>query len=154
VLYDARWQDTFFVAAVDGCSTLWEHDHADKVDRSTPCRRTQRRWIEQAAKLLGLVKELPQRMADEVCQELGIGGLEHRKARGAWAEARDIRSRSRAVLSILALLVIDGHVYRRVLASGHITGSLATGYIWDCERSRRLFPALGTSRGYGDRSPP
>ncbi len=158
VIYDVRWKDTLFVAAIDASTTeaasrpspLWEHDHADK----TPCRRTQRRWINHAGRLLGLAIDLSQDMADKVCWELGIAGYDHRKAREAWAEARDMRRRARAVLSILALLEIDGKVYQRILASGHLTGAMATGYIWDCEVSRRLFPTLGTSQGCGGRSPP
>jgi hypothetical protein len=102
--------------------------------------------------LLGLGRELAQGLADDVCQALEVPGWDHRRARQAWAQTRDIRDRARAVLSIVMLLQIDGLVFERLLAAASVTSSLPPSCVWDCERSQAVFPArrmagVGTGRG-------
>ncbi len=79
-------------------------------------------------------------------------GIEFEDERIAFPEFMEMRGSTR--FNSVPVLEIDGKVYQRILASGHLTGAMATGYIWDCEVSRRLFPTLGTSQGCGGRSPP
>ena len=144
------------LAAADGSKQLWSHERVRGVDPESPCLRTQRRWVEKAAGMLALLGDLPGRTAEVVARVLGVGGLAHEQARQACAKTRDIRVRSRAVLSILTLIAVDGSVLFRVLGSGSLAGALGPAYVWDPDRGRRLFPADGTA-GPGEgrsRSPP
>ncbi len=147
-----------FVAALvaaDRARPLWPHERVQGVDPESPGLRTQRRWVEKAAGLVGLLGDLPDRAAEVVARRLGVGGLAHEQARQACAKARDIRGRSRAVVRILALMAIDGSVLFRVLGAGTLAGALGGAYIWNPDHDRRLFPADGRAGpGEGRSRPP
>lgn len=143
------------MAAADASKELWPHERVESVDPESPCLRTQRRWVEKAAGLVGLLGGLPDRTAEVVARMLGVGGLAHEQVRQAFVKARDIRGRSRAVVSILALIAVDGSVLFRVLGSGSLAGALGPAYIWNPDHDRRLFPADGRAGpGEGRSRPP
>lgn len=143
------------VSAADPRTPLWLHE-AIEDDPATWRLRTQRRWVGRCAKLLGLVAGVPARTAEITARLLGVAGTAHRQARQAWFEARDIRARSLAVVSILALIPMDAGIVSRLLGAGTHTGGTEQAYIWEPGACRRSFPADGTaSPGSGRcRTPP
>lgn len=110
--------------------------------------------MRQAGLLLGLASELPRRTGEKVAELLGVGGTLHHQAAARWAAARSVRERSRAVMSILVLLELDGAIVWRLLAAASLTGATAPAYV--CQpRTGRLFPAGRTpAPGYGRSRPP
>jgi len=145
-----------FVAAAEAAQDgfkLWPHEPMED-DRPVGRLRTQRRWVRQAGLLLGLASKLPRRTREVVAELLGVAGTLHHQAAARWAAARSIRERSRAVMSILALLELDGAVVWRLLAAGSLTGAIGPAYV--CQpRTGRLFPAGRTpAPGYGRSRPP
>ncbi len=146
----------YFVAAAsaaDPATPLWQHETiAD--DPATWRLRTQRRWVQQGAKMLGLLTEVPGRTAEIAARILRVPGTAHQEARHAWANARDIRARSRAVVSILALITMDAQAPARLLGAATHTGGTAPAYIWSPGIRRRLFPADGTTSPGGGRCRP
>lgn len=146
----------FFVAAAvaaDPEQELWLHDRlADEHD--TPCLRTQRRWVEWGGKVLGLVSDLPQRAAEDIAELLDIAGIAHVQARRRWADARDIRQRSCAVLSVLALLTVDESLLFRLLGAGCIGEAFPGSWLFSAEASAFVFPGSGTLPPTAGRSRP
>lgn len=90
-----------------------------------------------------------------VARLLGVGGTLHEQARVAWSEARDIRTRSAVIVSILALIPLDAGVTARLLGAGSVTGATRRASTWDPRTSRLLFPSDGTGwPGSGRSRPP
>jgi hypothetical protein len=116
--------------------------------------RTQRRWIQWVACLLGLLSELGPRRAEQVATTLAVAGLIHEQARKAYRESTEIRTRADAILSVLSLVAIDTKTVSRLLGVGTITGALGSAYLWSCERGRREFPAGRTVSLDQNRGPP
>ena len=106
---------------------------------------TQRRWVRSSGLLLGLASEVPARAAEVVARLLGVAGTLHDRARREWAEARDIRARSSAVVSILALVSLDVWVVMRLLGAGSVTGAFGPASVWEPSARRRTFPVDGTA---------
>ena len=131
------------MAAADPEQPLWLHDRLDN-ERDTPCLRTQRRWVETCGQALGLDSDLPSRAAERVVGLLGMAGMVHEEARRRWAEARDIRRRSSAVVSVVALLAVDESLLFRLLGAGCISGALPPSWLWSAEASALVFPGSGT----------
>jgi len=126
------------------------------VDELPPwCLETQRRWVRSSGRLLGLAGEVPDRTAEVAARLLGVAGTLHERARRAWAEARDIRARSLAVVSILALVPLDAGVVVRLLGAGSMTGAFGLASTWEPAARRRTFPSDGTGHpGRGRCRPP
>lgn len=136
----------FFVAAAaaaDPEQALWLHDRLDS-ERDIPCLRTQRRWVERCGGILGLASDLPLRAAESVAGLFDIAGMAHQEARRRWAEARDIRGRSRAVVSVLALLTVDESLLFRLLGAGCIGEAFPESWLFSAEASAFVFPGSGT----------
>ena len=130
-------------AAADPEQPLWLHDRLDN-ERGIPCLRTQRRWVERCGEILGLASDLPKRAAESVAELLDIAGMAHGEARKRWAAARDIRGRSCAVVSVLALLSVDENLLYRLLGAGCISGALPASGLFSAEASALVFPGSGT----------
>jgi hypothetical protein len=146
----------FFVAAAvaaDPEQALWLHDRLAH-EQDTPCLRTQRRWVERGGEILGLAGDLPGRVAESVVEVLGIAGMAHQEARRRWAEARDIRGRSRAVVSVLALLTVDESLLFRLLGAGCIGEAFPGSWLFSAEASAFVFPGSGTLPPTAGRSRP
>lgn len=127
------------------------------MDELPPWRlETQRRWVRSCGLALGLAAEVSGRTAEVVARLLGVAGTVHERARREWAEARDIRARSSAVVSILALVALDATVVARLLGAGSVSGAWGQASTWEPAARRRTFPSDGTGGpGRGRcRSPP
>lgn len=121
-------------------------------DRGKLSLRTQRRWLERSAALLGLVQ--PSELSEPIRDRLRLPGLDHRQARIDFSAGRSLRERAGAVTSLLAEFAMDAELWRRLLAAGHLAGLWGPPALWRAGRVERLFPA-GTERGRGaGRAPP
>lgn len=113
------WQITIFVAALqaahgqpwprqsDGIARVWE---------------TQLEDIAKSAKALGLTKETPPRIGEQIAQRLGVPRLELLDAAGAYQEARGYKERGRAIFAVLDRLVPGRCVLERLLAAFVLSG--------------------------------
>jgi hypothetical protein len=155
---DRRWGATIFVAAIEAAAkgkSLWLHERERGTsDALEPCLRTQRRWVAWAGRLLGLVKDLGARPAEQVACALAVPGLIHQQAREVFGGSGNIRMRAVSVLSVLCLVAVDAQTVSRLLEAGTITGAFGPAFVWSPERGRREFPARRTVDLSRQRGPP
>jgi hypothetical protein len=125
--------------------TVWD-------DRGKPVLRTQRRWLEQGAALLGLSQ--PLELSELIRDALRLPGLDHRESGSALASGRTLVERGAAVTRTLAVVSLNDQLWPRLLTAGHLAGLWGPPSIWRAGRVERLFPAgTGRLRGEG-RGPP
>ncbi len=114
----AKWRRTVFEAPVTVSSGTaarrGEGGHADAF---------QQRHIAKAAEILGLGSDITPATAEQIRGELGLPGLDHDKARRDFAGAQGHLSRARAIVLLLAALVVDAAVCPRILRAGHLAGA-------------------------------
>jgi hypothetical protein len=123
------WCRTFFAAVLDAAMGIgWSRESpADNLRR----RRTQRRYMELCATLLGLSHE----MEDEVCQRiaacLGIAWLLLSDRRAVYQSAVTYRERGPVIKSILEMIPLDRSLSHRLLTAGFIAGLWGRPKRWD-----------------------
>lgn len=121
-------------------------------DRRQLTLRTQRRWLQRGAALLGLIQQ--GELSEQIRARLTLPGLDHRQARIGFAAGQSLRERGGAVTSLLAELAMDAELWRGLLAAGHLAGLWGPPALWRAGRVERLFP-VGTVAGRGGgRAPP
>lgn len=123
------WCRTFFAAVLDAAEEIgWSRESpADNLRR----RRTQRRYMELCATLLGLSHE----MEDEVCQRiaacLGIAWLLLSDRRAVYQSAVTYRERGPVIKSVLEMIPLDRSLSHRLLTAGFIAGLWGRPKRWD-----------------------
>jgi hypothetical protein len=123
------WCRTFFAAVLDAAMGIgWSRESpADNLRR----RRTQRRYMELCATLLGLSHE----MGDEVCQRiaacLGIAWLLLSDRRAVYQSAVTYRERGPVIKSVLEMIPLDRSLSHRLLTAGFIAGLWGRPERWD-----------------------
>jgi len=101
-----------------------------------PRYSTQRRWIEQCGRILGLSAGVELRQAERIAEELDLGALEHRPARQRFLDGRRLRERGEAVVSVLERLRLGDGLWPRVLAAGCLGGAWGRPWRWSPEAGR------------------
>jgi hypothetical protein len=123
------WCRTFFAAALDAAmGTGWSRE--SPVDDSRR-KRTQQRYLELCARLLGLSHE----MEDEVCQRiaasLGIAWLLLSDRRALYQSAVTYMERGPVIKSVLEKVSVDRSLAHRLLTAGFIAGLWGRPKWWD-----------------------
>jgi hypothetical protein len=123
------WCRTFFAAVQDAAEEIgWSRESPADDSRR---RRTQRRYLELCARLLGLSHE----MGDEVCQRiaasLGIAWLLLSDRRGGYLSAVTYMERGPVIKSVLEMIPVDRSLAHRLLTAGFIAGLWGRPKRWD-----------------------
>jgi hypothetical protein len=120
-------------------------------DPAGPRYRTQARWIERGARLLGLSGTLEDRAAERIAEELELLGLEHHALRQRFRRSGRLEERG-TVLSELLLLPLDGMLWARLLAAGHLASVWKAPKLWVPQLGQSLSPFSRSVRAM--RAPP
>jgi hypothetical protein len=123
------WCRTVFAAALDAAEGKgWSRESPVDDPRR---RRTQRRYLELCATLLGLSHE----MEDEVCQRiaacLGIAWLLLSDRRAVYQSAVTYMERGPVIKSVLEMIPLDRSLSHRLLTAGFIAGLWGRPKLWD-----------------------
>ena len=130
---------------------LWVHEPV-AGDGIGPRYQSQRRWLGQAARLVGLAAELTGAVGERIVAELGLVGGEHAVARRRYAASRRLVDRGAVVVAVLDELRLTDDLLSRVLAAGEVAG--LWGRPWLCDDSTGQRYAPGSSAGRWRRGPP
>ena len=113
---------------------------------------TQRRWIERSARVLGLSEAIKPPVVEEIVEQLGVSGLEHREARDRYGRASGLVERGKAMVSVLNLIHFGDDLCARLMAAGVLSGCWGKVVFWDPKFNRRI--SLLSRVGRASRSPP
>lgn len=91
--------------------------------------RTQRRWIERGAQLLGLVSSSP--VEEMIRDHLGVDGMDHHLACGQYQQTTSPKARGSAILNVEQRIGRDRSRVLRLLAAGSLSGLWGHPYLWD-----------------------
>lgn len=127
------WQMTFFDAAALEATTGVECCEANAANEPWH-RRTQRRRLEAAGRLLGIHPEIEDRTRERIAAQLGVALLTLRAAAKQWTTGW--RAQGAAVVAVLLAVTVDARLLDRILAAGALSG------LWPA--SRRWEVACGT----------
>jgi hypothetical protein len=134
------WSPTVFGAAQDAAAgQAWP--------RESPARwRTQGRWLQLSARLLGIGPvvddgEGERRAREQIAETLGVPALRLRDGAQRFRQGRGYRERGRAVMALLARLPTPRSLGERLLAAGAIAGLWGRPSRWD-PGGRQMRPLL------------
>jgi hypothetical protein len=150
---DEKWRSSRVVAVMDAADPavdLWFPEGSE----TTPCQRTQRRWIARIQEILGLGTSLSSALSEQIARVLGVPGYDHQQARSRVSSAGTVRERASAILHLVALMTLDDEIFARFLGAGSLSGFWKVGLIWDVKSSQVVFPVPGTSYPKSGRDPP
>lgn len=117
-----RWQSTTFGAALDAAEgARWPEQGGEWH------RRTQGRWLERGAMLLGLTSATTAKRHELIASALSVPLLALREAARQYGRGRSWKSRALAVVSVLGSLARGAGV----LVSGEIGGLWGRPSRWD-----------------------
>lgn len=131
----AAWRVTPFEAALDAAQGVPWHRTGRKRMDDTRRWRTQGRWLQLAATLLGLVVMAPERLA--LAAGLEVPALTLQDAAQAYVGSKGYRGRGEAILSVLRAWPRSVRTAERLLGSGALTGHWGAPMAWDAS-TRRL----------------
>ena len=117
-----------------------------------PRYSTQRRWLGQSARLVGLASELEPWVVEQIVGELGPVGSEHAVLRRQYGASGSLLSRGRAVVTVLGQVSGAAGLPSRVLAAGHLAGLWGPPWLCDVHSGHRFSPL--SSAGRWRRGPP
>jgi len=141
-----------FEAAVDASlGRLWPREPFGKSQYPSSYAG-QRLWIERAGRLLGLSHAVSPRTSEAIGEDLGVPGIEHRRARQDFLTAAGLKGRGHAVVAVLESLNSDRHLFSRFLAAGCRSGCLDRAWLFDPSLKRRISPLSPLARAL--RRPP
>ena len=124
-----------FEAAIEAAKgTRWVHEPVQD-DPDGPRLRTQRRWLERAAHVLGLCQAVSVEIVGRVVSVLGLMGLDHQRAWHRFSATRRMREQGGAVSGLLEQLPLDAQLWARLLAAGGL------GQAWG--EARMLVASIG-----------
>jgi hypothetical protein len=132
----------------------WVRDAGYEDGPPRPRHATVRRQLARAARLLGLSGDVDERQAEAVALALDLAGLDHTRARRAFAEGKSLRERGGAIVSALERMPLGGDLEGRLLLAGFLVGLWGPPLVWDALRSRATFPRAGTILAKCSRNPP
>src|SRR5687767_9884415 len=93
-----------FVSALEAAEgRLWLREVIED-DPPGPRYRTQERWLGLGARLLGLGSSVGDRQAEQIAEELGLMGLEHRALRRRFEQASRLEARGQVIAEALSML--------------------------------------------------
>lgn len=122
------WEQTIFVAATDAAKgQLWARSSPSEDDWR---QRTQGRWLELGAKLLGL-DEVGERVREQLAERLGLDCLDVIEEARAYRAAIGLRGRGRVIARMLARLPIRRSLCDDLLVCGSIAGLWGRPSRWD-----------------------
>lgn len=101
--------------------------------------RTQRRWMERSAQLLGLV---PSPVVEWIRDQLGVAGMDHHQASIQYQATASLKAQGKAVLNVERRINRDRSRLLRLLAAGSLSGLWGHPFLWDPARGQR-FSLLG-----------
>lgn len=144
-------QEVLFEAAVDAAlGHRWESEPIEDLGR--PRYPTQRRRIVRCSRLLGLGRELPEPIVEQIRDYLGIDGIDHEQGRSRFQSEKSLTSQGAAIASVCQQSIRGESLVPRLLATGHLSGLWGHPWLWDPVRGQR-FSAL-SRLGYVLRGPP
>lgn len=129
----------------------WVHEPV-AGDGVGPRYSTQRRWLGQSARLLGLASELHRCVVERIVAELGLVGSEHAVLRRQHAASGSLVGRGGAVVAVLEQVSATEGLLSRVLAAGHLAGLWGHPWLSDVHTGQRFSPL--SSEGRWRRGPP
>jgi hypothetical protein len=123
------WYITVFAAALDACQGIgwFRESPADDCRR----RRTQRRYIEMVALLLGLSYEMDEAVSQRIAGCLGIAWLCLSDQRRVYQSAQTYHTRGAAIAAVLEMIPVDRSLSHRLLMAGFIAGLWGRPRRWD-----------------------
>lgn len=126
-----------FEAAVDASNgRLWLKEPLG--ERQPANYATQRRRVERAGGVLGLAARVSE--PEQICDLLGVDGVEHDQARRMYIASHGLRQRGEAVRSVLGQLPLDDDLWVRLLGAGFVAGVWGTPWFWQPQLNRRFSP--------------
>jgi hypothetical protein len=149
----AVWRGTRYEAVVDAAAGVpWPRGEAGKA--GSRHWSTQLERIAELAQVTGLVSVAGETSTsrERLSRSLGIGLVELREARTAYAKAGGYRTRAEAVASTLEKVAPDARALERILRAGALAGRWGPVHFWlpgarGAAPSRQLFPGLGMPDG-------
>jgi hypothetical protein len=127
------WQVTIFLAALQAASGLcWPRD-SDGIQMIWD---TQLAHLATCAKALGLSKQTPPRLGEQLAQRLDVPRLELIDAAQAYQQARGYREQGRAIESVLERLRPGRCLLEQLLCCGVLTGLWSRVERWEPGASR------------------
>lgn len=123
------WYITLFSAALDACAGIgWSRGSPAEDPRR---RRTQRRYIEITATLLGLACDVGEEVSQRIAECLGVGWLVLSDKRRVYQSSLTYLERGPAVVAVLDMIPVDRSLAHRLLTAGFIAGLWGRPKRWD-----------------------
>ena len=123
------WYRTLFGAVLDAARGLsWSRESPAEDPRR---RRTQRRYIVIAARLLGLAAGLEEEISQRIADGLGVAYLVLSEQRSAYQYTLTYEGRGAAIVSILEMIPQDRSLAQRLLTAGFMAGLWGRPKRWD-----------------------
>lgn len=123
------WHRTFFGAALDAALGVgWSRGSPVGDPRR---RRTQCRYIELCATLLGLSYEVDAAVSQRIASFLGIAWLVLSDQRRVYQSAITYMERGPAIAAVLEMIPVDRSLAHRLLTAGFIAGLWGRPSRWD-----------------------
>jgi hypothetical protein len=142
-----------FAAALDAVrGTTWkEHWQYGLSKPTAACRRTQRRRIDVATRLLGLMPAVAIGLRERIADVLSVPLLLLAEVGCRLAATCSYRDRARAVVEVLTALPRSVSLVDRLVEAGHLAGLWAAPARWD---EKRHILIRCPFRRSGTRAPP
>jgi hypothetical protein len=123
------WCRTFFAAVLDAAKGLgWSRESPADDSRR---RRTQRRYLELCATLLGLSHEIEETTSQRIAECLGIAWLSLSDRRAVYQSAVTYMERGPVIKEVLEMIPLDRSLSHRLLTTGFIAGLWGRPKRWD-----------------------
>lgn len=123
------WYRTVFGAALDAAGGVgWSRGSPVGDPRR---RRTQRRYMEQCAALLGLSFEMEEPVSQSIAECLGVAWLGLSDQRRVYQSAQTYLERGPVIAAVLEMIPVDRSLSYRLLLAGFIAGLWGRPRRWD-----------------------
>jgi hypothetical protein len=138
---------TVFDAALDAReSKLWPREQReDNREISDKSWRTQGRWLERSASLLGLRCAGTTNTRSLIAERFGLSTLDLFEAQRLFENKRRSQDRGESIALVLAKIAVRARVMDAILIAGAIAGEWGPPIRWEHSRQRRRFllPQIG-----------
>jgi hypothetical protein len=144
---NANWSATVFDAALDAReSNLWQRERPeDNREISNKSRRTQGRWLDRSASLLGLRRAGAMNTQSLIADRFGLSTLDLLETQRLLEDKRRTQDRGESITLLLAKITIRASILDAILIAGALAGEWGPPIRWEHSRQRRRFllPAIG-----------
>jgi hypothetical protein len=123
------WRRTFFGAVLDAAQGICWSRWSPVGDSRR--RRTQRRYMEIAATLLGLSAEVDEGVSQRIAECLGIAWLYLSDRRKVYQSAVTYMELGPVIVAVLEMIPVDRSLSHRLLTAGFIVGLWGRPKRWD-----------------------